>query len=641
MVSTSAISAGATVLLECRPLAAAVHYSRTLQACATCMSLRLGEVSTKFLAQPIVCPVCAQACWCSEECRNHSQVGGAHPAQLCFAYKKLGEMAAAAQAKAEAAKGGDKAQAAQQSNSDSTNVLLDEEALTDARLLFYAYLYRRYRPEEFHKWSLLCSPPEEDESEVFAAAAAKKANGASASSSAAAAVSPKSSLPPSPKTVAEEARIEQLHDVVVECLQYAADSIAAPTPNPVTPAVATPPDADAESDPLAMPTLGSPAAAAATVPAAAAAVTPVASPSSQLPPPPLALPRLSKQFTDLHISHPSDDLTSSLALDADLAVTRALYLKAQCNGFALAAPHDKLGNRQTPRGYALYSAAAMFNHSCMPNVARFDKIDCRDVKFVKKGAATPAAAPASSSSSSSSSSSFGSSGASAMSPTSPGAALPSPSSSDCPSSSGFTPLALELRAMHAIPPYTELTLSYVPLFWERRDRRSHLRDEYAFRCRCARCLTEKEWEREERLQQGDEDAEEHDHKHDHDDEDEDEEGEDDGEDGEDDEDAASDEDESESDDEAADSAAAGGEERLGRGELNVYCMKYICPSKTCGGTMAPIQAGSAAAATAPPLVSGPQGAALGGHMECNVCGKMRTDAQFAKQLQKEFGLRNK
>lgn len=55
--------------------------------------------------------------------------------------------------------------------------------------------------------------------------------------------------------------------------------------------------------------------------------------------------------------------------------------------------------------------------------------------------------------------------------------------------------------------------------------------------------------------------------------------------------------------------------------------------------MAPIKAGSAAALNAPATVSGPAGAALGGHMECNTCGKMRTDAQFHRQLQKEFGAR--
>ena len=89
----------------------------------------------------------------------------------------------------------------------------------------------------------------------------------------------------------------------------------------------------------------------------------------------------------------------------------------------------------------------------------------------------------------------------------------------------------------------------------------------------------------------------------------------------------------------SESESAGGSDALSRGELNIYCAKYICPSKICGGTMAPIKAGSAAALNAPPTVSGPAGAALGGHMECNTCGKMRTDAQFHRQLQKEFGAR--
>jgi hypothetical protein len=308
---------------------------------------------------------------------------------------------------------------------------------------------------------------------------------------------------------------------------------------------------------------------------------------------------------------------------------------------ALSAPHDKLGNRQTPRGYAIYAAAAMFNHSCMPNVARFDHIDARDVKFTRGGKVEPVAV-APTAAASASSSSAGASGAAASaapasgftpSPTDP-ASLLAPSPSDCASSSSFTPLALELRALHAIPPYTELCISYVPLFWDRRARREQLEEEFGFTCRCVRCRAEKALEREERLLReanGDDDEEEEEeHDHDHGDEDEDDE------DGED-----EDEEEEEEEPLSADDSDDGnaGAELPSRGELNIFCTKYICPSKTCGGTMAPLREGSPSAMAAPPVIAGPAGKALGGHMECNTCAKMRTDAQFQRQLQKEFGAR--
>ena len=502
VVSTAPIDVGAAVLFEARPLVAVVHFSRALQCCATCLSLRHAEVSTKFLPQPLVCAGCGQACWCSEECRNQSQVAGTHPAQLCFAYKRLGEMFTAAQAE-RAAAASPPAKDADDSAEEAPSVILDPEALSDARLLFYAYLYRRYRPEEFAKWSLLCSPPEPEELKAIAAAKNSAASSSSSSSGAAAKPSDAAVSAALAESIAEEARIEAIHDIVVACLRYAAESIAAPTPAPSAAAAAV------DADPLAFPDVGA---------APVAPGTPTSLPSSlfaaPLPVPSLALPRLAKQFTDLHISHPSDDLTSSLALDADLPVTRSFYLKNSCNAFALSAPHDKLGNRQDPRGYAIYSQAAMFNHSCMPNVARFDKLDARDVKYSKtKSAEAPAAAAASSSSSSSSSSSLQ---AEPM-----GSPVLAPSPSDCSSSSSFTPLGLELRAMHAIPPYTELTLSYTPLFWDRRERHAHLRT-YAFKCRCARCNVEKQWEKAERAKaasggnEEEEEDEEEEHEHEHD-----------------------------------------------------------------------------------------------------------------------------
>jgi len=635
VVSTAEIAAGSAVLTEARPLVSVVHAARSLQACATCMGLRLSEVSTKFLPQPLMCNGCQQVCWCSEECRNQSQVAQAHPAQLCFAYRRLAEMVATAKAKS----GSGAAVVSPASGSDAAAreaALLDDESLSDARLVFAGYYFRRYRADEFARWTELCSPPEPTAAAPRASSSAASAASASASVAAAPASSSSSagSAALSAAAAENEARIEAIHDIVVECLQYAADAIAQPTPvsgSPQEVAAASPPQATVPAA-AAQPEL---AASLAVEPAAAAsaAVSP-----SLLPPPPLSLPKFQKQFTDLHISHPSDDVTSSLAADVDLAVTRRMLLKAQCNAMALSAPHDKLGNRQTPRGYAIYTAAAMFNHSCMPNVARFDHIDARDIKFQRKGASdtvAPKPAQAAAAASSGGAAAASSGAAASSSPFSDdSASLLAPSPSDCASSSAFTPLLLELRALQAIPPYTELTLSYVPLFWERRARQDQLADEFGFRCRCLRCRAEKAQEREERLlrQAGehDEDEEEHSHSHDHGEEDEDEDGEDD-EEGEDD-----DEDEEEplSDDSDDESSS---DPLPSRGECNIFLSKYICPSKTCGGTLAPVKEGSLAASKAPPVIQGAAGRALGGHMECNTCGKLRTDAQFQRQLQKEFG----
>jgi hypothetical protein len=567
VVSTAVIPSGTTVLLETRPLLHAVHASRSLQACGSCLSLRLAEVSTKFLPQPIVCRGCAQVAWCSEECANQSTLLALHPATICLAYKRLGEKAA------ERKRHKDDAAAAQEDAVD-----LDEEVQSDARLLFHAYSFRRNNPEAFRQLNTLCH----DETKTFGAgatAAREEQKSASASASASSAAVPSASASPSAEALEEEQCIQLLHDTVVDCLQHAAKASAQPSP----------PTAD--------------------------------------------LPSLSKQLTDLHVSASEQDPSDPLASDADYPVTRALYLKLKSNGFALAAPNDKLGNRQTPRGYAVYVRAAMFNHSCMPCVARFDKIDQRDAKYVK-GAAATSSASSSSSAASSSSSSSATAVAASLSTIQPSPTETTPSSSS-------TPLSLELRSMHTIPPYTELTLSYLPLFWDRAERQQQLREEYGFKCRCDRCRLEKKQEREERAKaaasaDGADGGAEEEEACAHDDEDEDE-GEDDEDDGDNDEDA---EEPISSDDEADLAAAALGGDQLSRGELNIYCMKYICPSKICGGTMAPVQTGTtAAAASTPSKAKSSSGTPAGETMVCNVCNKERTDAAFHRQLAKEFGVR--
>ena len=51
VISTGFIPRGSVILFESRPLVAVVHARRSLEACANCFGLRLGEVSTKFNKQ--------------------------------------------------------------------------------------------------------------------------------------------------------------------------------------------------------------------------------------------------------------------------------------------------------------------------------------------------------------------------------------------------------------------------------------------------------------------------------------------------------------------------------------------------------------------------------------------------------------
>lgn len=83
------------------------------------------------------------------------------------------------------------------------------------------------------------------------------------------------------------------------------------------------------------------------------------------------------------------------------------------------------------RGSAIYSAASLVNHECNPNVARFDAFDA------------PRGTP------------------------------------------GTTHVVF--RAMHDLPPGTEVFQSYVPISWDYEERQEHLQDVYGFTCACQRC----------------------------------------------------------------------------------------------------------------------------------------------------------
>jgi len=544
VVSTREIPGGSVVLLECAPLIAVVDASRTQQTCRQCFALRYGPTSTMFRPQHILCQTCKQVAWCCEECKKETEKAGTHTPLLCLAYQRLSGLAAVARAESSVNKDGCE---------------LDDEMHTDARFLMHAYDARRNKPQDWSRWHELCSAEEPT---------GAGSNNAAGSSSSPSTSSASSSSSPSAEQVELEKRIELLHDTVVKCLEYAAEQLG--TGNAVSP-----PDNTAAADDG------------------------------------LSLPSLSKQLTDVQFTDssilPSPPSSTPLATSADLPVSRALYLRLKANGFALMAPNTKTGERQTPRGYAVYSQAAMFNHSCMPNITRFDEMGKRDEKFTKGAADASSSAPSSS------------------------------ASSSCSSSS--SPLSMELRALHSIPPYTELTLSYVPLFWSRSLRREQLALEYGFKCRCGRCRCEKqEWKEEQkRRMEGGEDNEDDgedddEHEHDHDDDD-DEEDEDEDECGEDDE----EEGEAVSDDDEEDVRLSSIDPAPARGELNVWQFKYICPSKICGGGMAPLRQDSKNDADADAASAS---AAAGPTMECNMCGKVRTDAQFHRQLAKEFGLRS-
>ena len=89
------------------------------------------------------------------------------------------------------------------------------------------------------------------------------------------------------------------------------------------------------------------------------------------------------------------------------------------------------------RGSALYASASRLNHDCLPCAVRLDAFD------------------------------------DATAPPGPARTL------------------LTVRALHALPPGTEATLSYFPLDWDLADRAARLAGEYGFVCGCGRCALER------------------------------------------------------------------------------------------------------------------------------------------------------
>ena len=122
------------------------------------------------------------------------------------------------------------------------------------------------------------------------------------------------------------------------------------------------------------------------------------------------------------------------------------------------APCARAGERRL-RGTGLYPAAALLNHECLPNVARFDAFDA------PPGAGAAAAAGA------------GAEGARVP-------ACPGPAGEAFPGENA----RLSFRALHALPAGEELTCAYFPLHLSLEERQARCREQYGFACACPRCV---------------------------------------------------------------------------------------------------------------------------------------------------------
>lgn len=154
-----------------------------------------------------------------------------------------------------------------------------------------------------------------------------------------------------------------------------------------------------------------------------------------------------------------------------------------------------------------------------------------------------------------------------------------------------------IRALHAVEEGTEICLSYFPVDWPYGDRQKKLEEEYGFNCKCQRCQVEAQWKDDE----DDEEAEE--------------------------------DDDNVEGDEDDDVEACAGKKDLKKSEEDddsdddddfghaMFFVKYLCPADECGGTMAPY----------PPGKLDEQG--LEGSMECNFCGRVRSDEEFHRDLE--------
>jgi hypothetical protein len=130
----------------------------------------------------------------------------------------------------------------------------------------------------------------------------------------------------------------------------------------------------------------------------------------------------------------------------------------------------------------------------------------------------------------------------------------------------------------------EVLQSYFPLTWGYLERQERCREQYGFRCACPRCDEEARWESE--LSGSDEDM----------------------------------------------VPAAPGSQNLNENKniedssidesyIFVFLLRHVCPDEDCGGTLAPVSG----------CESGP-----GRKYECNLCGRLRSEAEFMAELEMEM-----
>ncbi|KAG2495194.1 hypothetical protein HYH03_006800 [Edaphochlamys debaryana] len=241
-------------------------------------------------------------------------------------------------------------------------------------------------------------------------------------------------------------------------------------------------------------------------------------------------------------------------------------------GGAVEQEEEEDGERRL-RGSAIYAQASLINHECLPNVARYDFFDDPSHR-------NPAPASASASTSG------------------------APAIAVAPTAGGLASTHVVFRALHDLPPGTELAQSYVPLHWGLAERQAQCRDVYGFGCTCPRCQCESQWSDEE----GEESEWETDSG-----------------------DGGMGEEEVAGDDAGSGEACNGEvemEEAIGPimappGEegplepayLRLFLLKYMCPRPGCFGTAAPPAQGSSL-------------------LECNVCGHRRSEQEFLRELER-------
>lgn len=145
--------------------------------------------------------------------------------------------------------------------------------------------------------------------------------------------------------------------------------------------------------------------------------------------------------------------------------------------------------------------------------------------------------------------------------------------------------ALSLRALHALPAGEEVTQSYFPITWPFLQRQERCREQYGFVCRCPRCKEEATWPPEEQ--------------------------------------GAETEEEVVLVKEMSRTVITnsmmdipnGDNDVADAGYIHVFLFKYVCPREGCGGTMAPMSQHQS------------------NELQCNVCGKVRTEAEFLAELE--------